>query len=46
MAKIYGYSLTVSTRGKCEERLEEQKKAIKEISRCRNHRRSNGIGKI
>ena len=31
MAKIYGYSLTVSTRGKCEERLEEQKKAIKEI---------------
>ena len=31
MAKIYGYSLTVSTRGKCAERLEEQKKAIKEI---------------
>lgn len=31
MGKIYGYSLTVSTRGKCSERLEEQKKAIKEI---------------
>ncbi len=31
MGKIYGYSLTVSTRGKCAERLEEQKKAIKEI---------------
>ena len=29
MAKIYGYCLTVSTRGKCEERLEEQEKAIK-----------------
>lgn len=31
MAKIYGYCLTVTTRGKREERLEEQKKAIKEI---------------
>lgn len=31
IGKIYGYSLTVSTRGKCAERLEEQKKAIKEI---------------
>lgn len=24
MAKIYGYCLTVTTMGKCEERLEEQ----------------------
>lgn len=31
MAKIYGYCLTVTARGKREERLEEQKKAIKEI---------------
>lgn len=31
MAKIYGYCLTVTTREKCEERLEEQEKAIKEI---------------